>query len=285
MASSMAMAGEVREAYDALQREAIRLAGEPEDIAQRAAILYDIYLDSRGNHRFPLIVLHGALWADRFLRHTATLIALLRLRYRHNARRRAYTIGMVCQFVESLKSINRQVFIDTYVLYYITKRFGRYAATLDVFEDGFAEALAAMHEATGAASGLSDAAQRDLYLRCLHHEQETMVAPRVERAVAEFACPLLRRLCVRPVVHFAYFPRWKCFPFQCFSHKPERVRNAIAAYDLAERCGWVEVLRSVADYGVLPTAFFDDPCSFVDRLQARLRVGEVFRALDARVAC
>ena len=42
----------LREIYQELRREATILAGEPSDIPQRAALLHEIFLDSKGNHGF-----------------------------------------------------------------------------------------------------------------------------------------------------------------------------------------------------------------------------------------
>ncbi|MDQ6834345.1 MAG: hypothetical protein M3008_13195 [Chloroflexota bacterium] len=260
-------------AYDALYAEAIRLAGEPDDIAQRAAILHRIYLDSGGNHPFPLIVLHGALWADRFLRHIPHLIAVLRCRYVYDRERQNFYALVLSRFAHGLKTINRQVFIDTYTNFYFTRQFGHpAAASLGILPPDLSAALAAMHEATRAGLLLSAGERRRLYLLCLQQEQETTVAPGVEREVARFICPLLRRLCLRPPVRFAYFPGGTCYLFRDFASKQERVARAVAAYDLAERTGWAHVVHSIQDYGVLPVVFFDDPAHFVDCLIAWLRV-------------
>lgn len=261
-----------RAAYDALYAEAIRLAGEPDDIAQRSAILHRIYLDSDGNHPFPLIVLHGALWADRFLRHIPHLITVLRCRYIYDRERQTFYATVLSQFAQGLKTINRQVFIDTYTNFYFTRQFGQTAATLGILPAELSTALAAMHEATRTGSPLSAAERRRLYLLCLQQEQETTVAPGVEREVARFTCPLLRRLCLRPPVRFAYFTGGTVFIFRNFANKHERITRAVAAYDVAERTGWAHVLHSIEDYGVLPAAFFDDPAGFVDSMIAWLRV-------------
>ena len=45
-----------------LRAEATECAGEPRAVVQRAAHLKEIYHHSAGNHTFPLIALHGALW-------------------------------------------------------------------------------------------------------------------------------------------------------------------------------------------------------------------------------
>ena len=54
--------------YDRLQREATLLAGGLTDLSQRAAVYRHLFLASGGNHAFPLIAAHGALWAGGYFR-------------------------------------------------------------------------------------------------------------------------------------------------------------------------------------------------------------------------
>lgn len=253
-------------AYDARYAEAVRLAGEPDDITQRSAILSAIYHDSQGNYPFPLIVLHGALWADRFLQYIPRLITLLHYRYFYRRERQLFYATVLTQFAQALKTINRQVFIDTYTNYYFTREFGHAAATLGILPPDLSAALDAMHAATKAGSSLTVVERRRLYLLSLHQEQETTVAPGVERAVAQFTCPILRRLCLRPPVRFAYFPGVAVFFFRDFACKRERIERAVAAYDLAERRGWHRVVGAIAHYGVLPASFFANPVRFEEEL-------------------
>ncbi len=263
---------DLRCAYDALYEEAVLLAGEPDDITQRAAILYRIYHDSRGNHPFPLIVLHGALWADGFLRHVPRLVALLAGRYFYDRERQHHYSTVLTRFATGLKTINRQVFIDTYTNYYFTRQFGQRTVTSGTQPANLMGALVAMHEATRTGTPFDAVQQRELYLCCLRQEQEATVAPGVAREVARFTCPLLRRLCLRPPVRFAYFAPGVVFFFRNFAHKEERIARAIAAYDEAVRRGWPRVVASLADYRVLPPSFFADPVQFTDALVGWLGV-------------
>ena len=53
--------------YDSLRSEAERLAGGLNDLAQRATVYHHLYEHSGGNHIFPLIAAHGAMWARGYL--------------------------------------------------------------------------------------------------------------------------------------------------------------------------------------------------------------------------
>lgn len=266
------LAQKLDNAYDALYQKAVRLAGEPDDIAQRAVLLHQIYHDSCGNHPFPLIVLHGALWADSFLRHVPRLVALLATRYCYDRERQHHYATVLTQFATGLKTINRQVFIDTYTNYFFTQQFGHGAVASGLQPASLMSALVAMHEATRTAAPFDAAQRRELYLCCLHQEQEATVAPGVEREVARFTCPILRRLCLRPPVRFAYFAPGVVFFFRNFVRKEERIARAIAAYDEAVQRGWPRVVASLARYRILPPSFFDDPVQFTDALVAWLGV-------------
>ena len=47
-------------AHEEIRADATRLAGGPGDMPQRVALLHAIFADSRGNHAFPEVALHGA---------------------------------------------------------------------------------------------------------------------------------------------------------------------------------------------------------------------------------
>lgn len=252
----------VAAAYTALRHEATRLAGAPEDIAPRVALLHGLYLQSHGNHTFPEVALHGALWAHGAVRLARTMAIVVRLRYGLEARRRALHLAQLQDFLEGLLAINRQVFIDTYTTYYFTQRFGRDPAATAILDPALCTALTAMHDASHSGTILTPEEKRCLFLTCLQYEQDTMVAPRIDRVVARFHRPVLRTILLRPVVRFAYFPRRTYVVFHDFSDKEERIRHAVRSYDLAAAVGWPAVAASLRDYGVMPDAFFDDPLGY-----------------------
>lgn len=224
--------------YAALRAQATDLAGAPGDIFRRVQVHHQIYQDSHGNHTFPMVALHGALWAAGFFETTGRLGQALRARYFYNPQERAFRMSLLARFAEGFKAVNRQVFIDTFTNYHYTKHYGTQYAAGEVMHPDLFAALNTMHAATRAQTSLAPAQKRDLFTQALRHEQEVTVAPGVLSEVARFDCPILRFLCLRPLVRFAYFPRTTYLLFRNFADKDERIAKAMLSYDLAERAGW-----------------------------------------------
>jgi hypothetical protein len=74
------------------------------------------------------------------------------------------------------------------------------------------------------------------------------VAPGIERELAKFDCPILRALCMKPIVRFSYFPMWRRFYFSNFSDKEERIEKAVRSFDIAAYRGWDNVLAAMNAY-------------------------------------
>jgi len=256
--------------YQELRSEATRLAGEPRDIPQRAALLHEIYLDSFGNHGFAEIATHGALWGFRFFETTGTLGNLISYRYFYNSKEMRYRHGLLQTFADGFKTANRSVFIDTYSNYYFTKEHGAEKASETIFEPELLGALREIHAAARAEKLLDAGARRQLFQTTLQWEQETTVAPKVKEEIAKFDCPILKRLVLKPFVRFAYFPRFKLFWFKNFSDTTERIRNAHECFEIAERVGWARVFSSLRRYEVLDGAFFDSPLDFARNSREKL---------------
>jgi hypothetical protein len=243
------------ERYTALRRRAFELAGEPGDIVKRVIVLHQIYQDSRGNHTFPLIALHGALWAKGFFDTGGALSRLISQRYFYDPRERAYRLGLLQSFAENFKIANRQVFIDTYTNYYYTKETEEPIAGSTGLSQELFPRLQRMHALARQGASGNQGQMRDLFESSLLCEQEVTVAPAVKAAVAQFECPILRGLILKPLVRFRYFPRLKYLFFRDFSNKEERIKHAMTSYDLAEKIGWPSVTASMAEYGALPDDF------------------------------
>ncbi len=258
--------------YQELRREATVLAGEPADIPQRAAILHEIYLDSRGNHGFAEIATHGALWGFRFFETTGTLGNLISYRYFYNQKEMTYRHGLLQTFADGFKTANRAVFIDTYSNYYFTKEHGEEKATEAILKPELLAALREIHDAAREEKLLPIASRRKLFQTTLQWEQETTVAPKVKEEIAKFDCPVLKRLVLKPFVRFSYFPRFKMFWFRNFSDTTERIRNAHECFEIAERVGWSRVFASLQNYEVLDKDFFDQPLEFARNLKKKLLV-------------
>jgi hypothetical protein len=255
------------ERYRKLREEATVLAGEPGDIRRRAVFLHEIYLDSKRNHCFAAIAMHGALWAYNFFETTGTLGKLISYRYFYNRKEMSYRHSLLQGFSEGFKAANRSVFIDTYSNYYFTKTHKRDAAADGFFRPELLEALNRIHEASRSDKLLPAAERRDLFRTTLQWEQETTVAPAVKTEVAKFDCPILKRLVLKPFVRFSYFPRGKFFWFKNFSETDERIRNAHECFEVAERVGWENVFESLKKYEVLDPEFFQNPPGFTKQLK------------------
>ena len=227
--------------YEALRRQAEVLAGKPEDIIPRVLHHYDLYLDSNGNHAFPLVALHGALWAAAFFETTGHLGDALRVRYFYDADEKAFRMAMLAGFAEGFKAVNRQVFVDTFANYYFTKHYGSRAESAGIIHPALLQALNQVHEASSQGARLSPGQMRDTFGKSLQFEQEITVAPGVQAEIEKFDCPILRFLCLRPIVHLPYFPRGKYMLFRNFADKDERIEKAMRSYDVAQRVGWPRV--------------------------------------------
>ncbi len=257
-----------REGHAILRAHAARIAGAPGDIAQRVMAHHQIYRDSNANHTFPLVALHGALWAAGFFETTGRLGDALRARYFYDARERAFRMQLLGGFAEGFKSVNRQVFIDTFTNYFFTRHYGtRPDASGYMHPDLFA-ALNTMHAATREGRTMDAAQKRHLFLQALQFEQEVTVAPGVRAEVSKFDCPILTFLCLRPIVRFAYFPRRTYFWFRNFADTSERIARALASYDIAARAGWTVVEDAMRSSPVLPGAYWSDPAGFIQRVAA-----------------
>jgi regulator of extracellular matrix RemA (YlzA/DUF370 family) len=256
--------------YETIRREAASLAGAPADIPQRAAMLHEIFLDSAGNHGFAEVAAHGALWGYRYFETAGTLGRLVSYRYFYNPRERRYRHGLLQSFADGFKEANRSVFIDTYSNYHFTKQFGEEHEATSIVRPELLAALRTIHRAARAGELLDAATRGRLFRTVLEWEQETTVAPKVQEEIARFDCPILKRLVMKPIVRFGYFPRLRYFWFRNFGDTAERVRNACRSFRLAEQAGWDRVTSSIQGYGVLEETFFRRPTVYLRELKARL---------------
>lgn len=237
-------------AYADLHAEADRLAGSLTDFPRRSALHLALYRDSGRQHPFPLLALHGALWGARFFETTGRLGQALRARYFYDARERAARMALLARFADGFKAVNRAVFLDTYANYHFSKRYGREPGADRVVRPSLLAALNTVHDAARRGAVLAPETRRAVFEQALRWEQEVTVAPGVRAEIARFDCPILRRLCLSPVVHFAFFPRGRAFVFRNFGDPDERIRRGLQAYDLAVRAGWNRVEAAHADYGI-----------------------------------
>jgi hypothetical protein len=254
--------------YGEIKAEAARLAGGPGDMPQRVALLHAIFADSGGNHAFPEVALHGALWAYGFYERRGAVSRAIAYRYFYDRDERARRAYMLFVFSQGFKEANRSVFMDTYANYYFTKRYGEVPGAEEIVAPQLLEALNRVHHAARSSRGLPAAERRKTFETSLLFEQETTVGPKVKEEVSKFDCPILTGIVLKPIVHFSYFPRLTMLRFQDFSNTDERIEKAVRSYELAERTGWPHVAGCIRYQGVLPERFFADPVAYGDELRA-----------------
>lgn len=260
----------LRDRYERHRARARLLAGQPGDIAQRVMVHHQIYRDSAKNHVFPLVALHGALWGYGFFETTGKLGEIISYRYFYDEAQRRERHSMLDRFAEGFKAVNREVFVDTYANFYFTREAGEERGAEEIVQPELLAALNHAHRATRDGRSLDREAREALFSLALRFEQERTVAPGIARELERFDCPILRTLCLKPIVRFAYFPAWRAFYFDDFSNKDERIRRAMRSYRIAEERGLDEVESSIERYGVLPEAFFADPARYREGLYRSL---------------
>jgi hypothetical protein len=236
----------VRQQYALIREHAKVLAGAPGDISQRVTYLHQIYLDSNGNHAFPLVASHGALWAKKYFDNIDLASFVMGLVLDGNALKR---------FSTALKSTNQTVFIDTYTNYYFSKLYGYHPAAAKLVDPVLLKKLNVLHEVNRAGGRLSPDFKRDLFHETLLKEQERAVTAAVSSAADAFPYSALAQFAFRPSIRFPYFPSNEALTFHHFESQAERVAAAMKAYDLAVAMGWRQVEQSVTDYGVLARGY------------------------------
>jgi hypothetical protein len=247
---------ELRRAYDSLIREATRLAGGLTDLAQRATVYHHLFEDSGGNHIFPLIAAHGALWARGYFALGMKLAQGLTWQHALSAETREQKMQSVADFADAFRDINRRVCVDTYASYHFIARHGQHPDAAQFVRPHLLDALNRIHSARRNGQQLSDDEKRRVFEVHFLNEQETVVGPSIQRAVELFDWPLLKFIALRPVVRFAYFPARQFFWFRSFDRREERIEKGLRAFDIGAQAGWDNVAAALRAYDILPAAFF-----------------------------
>jgi hypothetical protein len=241
--------------------EAIALAGKTGDLVQRAAVYHHLYADSGGNHSFPLLAAHGALWASGYFRagmRFGSFVAHGRRLLGHDA---DLLIGKLRSFAEEFRDINRRVCVETLFIYRLTadRKLADRAARL--VPPALLAQMDRCHHARRAGRLLSNAERRDLFTAFFLWEQANIVGPSIRRAYATFDWPLIRSMALTPTIRFSYFGRAP-LKFRDFDNTDERIEKGMAAFDRACARGWAEVEHALNDYAIMPRAFTADPATF-----------------------
>ena len=262
------MTNDTETAVLALRREATRLAGRPADLVQRASVYRHLFAHSGGNHVFPLLAAHGALWGSGYfrkgLRFGGLLASGLTALGADGEERRAQLQALA----EAFREINRRVCVETWFIYHLTGRPALASQAGHLVPAGVRLAMERCHAARRVGRSLNAAERRDLFRTFFFWEQAEIVGPAVERAFDAFDWPALKALALRPHITFAYFARLPPLRFRDFSDTAERIDKGLAAFDRGAGQGWDAVEAALDAYGIMPPEFRVDPVAHYMSLQS-----------------
>lgn len=261
---------ELQRAYESLKAEGVRLAGGLTDLSQRATVYHHLFRASGGNHAFPLIAAHGALWAGGYFRFGMRLGRWLSWQYAFSPRVRRLQQERLEAFANAFRDINRRVCVDTYVNFHLTARYGDHPQVAEFVPVGLLGALRRLHAANNAEQELSDEAKREIFLAHFLHEQEHVVGPSILEAVREFDWPLVRFIALRPVLRFAFFGAGQRFWFRNFADRDERIARGLQAFDIAAQSGWSHVEEALRQYRIFPESFFAGPIEYFTAMRTTI---------------
>jgi hypothetical protein len=261
---------DLQRAYADVRDEAVRLAGGLTDLAQRATVYHHLFRDSGGNHIFPLIAAHGALWARGYFRFGMALGRGIAWQYGFNAARRHAQLAALADFADAFRDVNRRVCIDIYTNYHFVLRHGDQADADRLMPAPVFDALQRLHWARRQRRDLSDTERRAAFQAHFLNEQAKDVGPGVARAGEIFDWPAMKWLALQPIVRFAYFPGLRVLHFRNFADVNERIENGLKAFDWGAEVGWATVEARLQKYGILPAEFFTPGPGYFARLRERV---------------
>lgn len=220
----------------ALYAQAEAAAGRLESLRQRAASYLEIYRSSNGVCLFALIAAHGAIWASWYLVCAKLAAMVFAVADPSGAYRPVYRYKRFADYVLSLKQINQQVMIATYMIIHGIHRFGPERLVAEGIPADLVRDYASYMK-----HGASVAELRDLYHRHFLWEQDRVVSTTLDDAFARFDWPFMASLCQRPWVWFSYFRVGRSMNFRCFTDHAERVEKGMVAFDRAALAGWPRI--------------------------------------------
>ncbi|MEO4046021.1 hypothetical protein AAFN46_02875 [Pseudomonas sp. CAU 1711] len=253
-----------------IHQEATLLAGTLTDLGQRASVYHHLYQDSGGRNVFPLIAAHGALWGAGYFALGLRVGALLSARFLLAPAERRAKLRQLHAFADAFREINRRVCVEAYCAYHLSKLHGHAAGIERHVQPRLLAALNRCHRAQALDQPLPLPARRELFEAFFLWEQECIVGPAVEQALAELDWPLIRRVALRPRIRFAYFTSSRDMRFADFASTAERIEKGMRAYQLAEQTGLRQVEATLGRYGVLPQAYLHDSVRHFGELRQRL---------------
>ncbi|WP_394560967.1 hypothetical protein [Aquipseudomonas alcaligenes] len=256
--------------HQRIHQEATLLAGALTDLAQRASVYHHLYQDSGGRNVFPLIAAHGALWGAGYFALGMKVGTLLSAQFLFSPAIRRDKLRQLHAFADAFREINRQVCVEAYTAYHFSKLHGEKPGAEHYLQPCLLAALNRCHLAQAQGEPLPPAERRELFEAFFLWEQEFIVGPAVERALAALHWPLIRRVALRPRIEFAYFASSRDMRFADFASTAERIEKGLRAYELAEQVGLPQVEADLCRYGVLPQAFFRDSLEHFRALRLHL---------------
>jgi hypothetical protein len=182
------------------------MAGGLTELIQRATVYRHIYRQSQGNHVFPLIAAHGALWAGGHFRFGRRLAAVLKWQSLRRSFRNA-RIARLEEFMNALREINRRVCIDSYANFHFTARHGVDLNVQEFVPADLCLALRKVHDAIREGRTLTNDERLEVFSAHFLNEQEHVVGPTVQKAFERLDWPLVEAFARRPRIRFAYFSR------------------------------------------------------------------------------
>jgi len=267
---------DIENAAASLRQEATSLAGGLGDLAQRASVYHHLFEHSGGNHCFPLLAAHGALWASGYFRSGMRVGSIVS--WGHAAagseRHRQELMRRLTKFANDFRDINRRVCVETYFVYHLSNADHLFSAAERLVPSDLLDQMARCHAARRAGRTLSNRERRSLFKAFFLWEQATIVGPAVERAFVEFDWPIIKAMALRPKISFAYFPRSSPLVFSNFSDTAERIEKGLRAYDMAASAGWEKVDLELRSYGILPSDFSVNPKHYFRTLLSSLGLGD-----------
>ncbi|QDU25920.1 hypothetical protein ETAA8_09920 [Anatilimnocola aggregata] len=250
--------------------EGEKLAGSLTQLAQRASVYRHIYRASGGNHIFPLIAAHGALWARGYFRWALDLGQKLAWQYAFQPELKASQLASLDSFANAFRDINRRVCADTYANFHFTAEHGEEAAATDLVPLDLLQSLNKVHAAQRTGRVLTDAEKQEIFTAHFLYEQEHVVGPSLQAAVDAFDWPAAKFIALRPVIHFAYFPERTSYWFRNFADRSERISRGQQAFQLAAAAGFPRVEAALRKYEMLPEAFFAQPSEYFASLRQQV---------------
>lgn len=236
-----------RQGYARMRQEAERLAGANTDFGKRAAAYRALHRHSGGAFVFPLIAAHGALWGSGYFDNGLRLgrtIAMLDFDPARQHRR----IEALEQFVDRFRDINHHVFVETWTIYQFTRCHAAHGDILDFVPRSLLEQFAALHACRRDGKPASARSTADLYESFFRFEQDMIVGPAIEEAVAAFEWPFFRCLALAPLIAFTYIPRHRRFRFRDMSNRQERIERGLTALRIANDVGFEVVETALERY-------------------------------------